>query len=428
MKKVVKDSGSSRGFKPVLSKKKRKDVTLEEGIGKRVSSKVLSGHSWGFETGNTTEFESIDMEEECLIEKTSFDYSKTSLEQTTEKTRATDILVNTDLKKSTICSNWAVMVKKILVEILAKAVHPVLSEFGSVMSIKMQLTSMLIISGTSLALWVEKHMLLINTLLHMPDPGVHIVMGESSDVVTGGKAIAEVGVFNPISKMKETLNNLSITVMDFLAKIDNAGLVSQEDVVCWHFDGVRIFSSDLDKEFFGAGVAIIINDSLTCYVFKVKEISGHLISVWFFFKGKLLIVILGLYANAFAKTRFSQACKINSFIVKAVNFSIFVILSGDFNENRSRKSANFKFCLDLELVNSFSDTKKIIDYIFVSKNLLSALASHKVVSVSDFFDTDHNVALVSVSLDGLLNTRLNNAHLQTNKDKWKFKIKDVDAN
>ncbi|KAG9284904.1 hypothetical protein G9A89_006282 [Geosiphon pyriformis] len=65
--------------------------------------------------------------------------SKASLTQIMEKARAADILVNTDLKKSTIYSDQAVVVKKISVGILAKAVCAVLSEFGSVMLIKMQL-------------------------------------------------------------------------------------------------------------------------------------------------------------------------------------------------------------------------------------------------------------------------------------------------
>ncbi|KAG9288385.1 hypothetical protein G9A89_021416 [Geosiphon pyriformis] len=77
MKKVVKDSGFGGGFKPVLSRKKRKDVALEEGIGsKEMPTEVPSDHFWGFKTGNTTKSESINMEEECLVEETSFDYGE----------------------------------------------------------------------------------------------------------------------------------------------------------------------------------------------------------------------------------------------------------------------------------------------------------------------------------------------------------------
>ncbi|KAG9297449.1 hypothetical protein G9A89_020850 [Geosiphon pyriformis] len=207
MKKIAKDSGASGDFKPVLSKKKRKDISLEESIDS--------------ETGDTTESESIDIEEKCLVKETSFDYgeneniadkdhvqmpkgpdvktmkalgkplgkidfldigldkvagkssqeklavvrklfskvngfggasipskfsgiicvfftSKASLAQVMEKARAANILVNTDLKKSTGHSDWAVVVKEIPVKTSAEAVWTVLS----VVSIKIQLVEL----------------------------------------------------------------------------------------------------------------------------------------------------------------------------------------------------------------------------------------------------------------------------------------------
>ncbi|KAG9301231.1 hypothetical protein G9A89_012614 [Geosiphon pyriformis] len=80
MKKIVKDSGFGGGFKPVLPRKKRKGDALEENVGdKRRSAKEPSGHSWGSEIDNTTESDSIDMEEKCLVEETSFDYEENSV-------------------------------------------------------------------------------------------------------------------------------------------------------------------------------------------------------------------------------------------------------------------------------------------------------------------------------------------------------------
>ncbi|KAG9306562.1 hypothetical protein G9A89_004759 [Geosiphon pyriformis] len=77
IKKVIKESGTGRGFKPVLSRKKRKGVTLEESVGgKEVPTKVPGGYLWSSETGDTIESESIDMEEKCLVKKTSFDYGE----------------------------------------------------------------------------------------------------------------------------------------------------------------------------------------------------------------------------------------------------------------------------------------------------------------------------------------------------------------
>ncbi|KAG9288615.1 hypothetical protein G9A89_006716 [Geosiphon pyriformis] len=193
--------------------------------------------------------------------------------------------------------------------------------------------------------------------LDLPGPinqGVDIVISESSDVVTSNETIVKAAVFNflVIFKMEDTLNNLLIIVMSLSAKIDNADLV-------WKFAtcnicGINVSAKQKDIVWFlGAEMVIIINNSLAYHVFKIEEISGHLISVWLLFKGKMLIVILGLYTGASAETRFGQACEINSFIVKAVNSSIFTVLGENFNENGSKKSASFKFCLDLKLVNFF---------------------------------------------------------------------------
>ncbi|KAG9299499.1 hypothetical protein G9A89_020670 [Geosiphon pyriformis] len=680
MKKVTKKSGFGESFKPVLSRKKRKDAALKKSVGgKGVLTKMPGGCSWDSKIDNTTKSESIDMEKECLVEKTSFDYdesetvadknhdqtlkgpdiktkkvlgkslgkidflghdnndddvlldvllelppllrnlvtvsvrkffaldinlnkvveksshkklmiihafftSESSLAQAIEKAKAVNILVNADLKKSIGYLNRAVVVKKIPVKTLAKAMSAALSEFGSVVSIKMQLHRALLytlpISINAYNIWdfigsVDKKMCVINqhsvtyaqakcavvcfdsaasinavirttsvlknhTLLNcsvnenvspggpthrllsndnksrlasiyarcsapishsvsfggvswanivggssffplpmhnssaasgsssemkptpvvsmelndrfaalecslasftecidklakrLDSPGpinqeANIVMSESSGVVTGGEAIAGVAVFNfsVISKIEETLNNLSITVMSLSTKMYNAGLVSASGSIVsivmetklrsnakfWimnKFDEMKIFSSGLDKRFFGAGVAIIINNFFARYVFKVKEVSGHLTSVWLFFKGKLSVVFLGLYADASAKTRFGQACEINSLIAKAANFSIFVVLSGNFNKDRYKKSTSFKFCLDLELVNFFSKHSLIKTFTW---------GNFQVTSVSDFFNTDYNAILVSIGLDGFLNAWLNGEHKQTNKNR-----------
>ncbi|KAG9295104.1 hypothetical protein G9A89_006085 [Geosiphon pyriformis] len=77
MKKTVESSGSVSGFKAVLSRKKRRGGVFEDNAGaKEGSVKVQSGHSWSSETGDTTESDSVDMEKECLVEETSFDYGE----------------------------------------------------------------------------------------------------------------------------------------------------------------------------------------------------------------------------------------------------------------------------------------------------------------------------------------------------------------
>ncbi|KAG9302143.1 hypothetical protein G9A89_020577 [Geosiphon pyriformis] len=253
--------------------------------------------------------------------------------------------------------------------------------------------------------------------------GANIVISKGSGVATSGRTIVGAAVFDSlvVSKIEKTLKNLLIIVMGLSAKMDNTGL---KDVVCWHvrsgnmvfivmetklrssirpwimnkFDEVKIFSLSLDKKFLGAGVVIIMNNFLVHYVSKVEKVLGCLISVWLLFKGKLLVTVLGLYAGVLSRTRFGQAMEINSFIAKALNSNTFVVLGGDFNENDSKKSASFRF-----------------------------FAGQNVVSVSDYFDTNHKAVIVLISLGGLLDVHLNSLHKQANKDCWKFRIADANS-
>ncbi|KAG9287155.1 hypothetical protein G9A89_000658 [Geosiphon pyriformis] len=77
MKNTIKVSGFESGFKVVALRKKRKRGVLAKGVDNRkIAAEAFGTHSWGSETGDTTESESINMEEECLIEKTSVDYGE----------------------------------------------------------------------------------------------------------------------------------------------------------------------------------------------------------------------------------------------------------------------------------------------------------------------------------------------------------------
>ncbi|KAG9299828.1 hypothetical protein G9A89_003372 [Geosiphon pyriformis] len=63
--------------------------------------------------------------------------SELSLMKATDKAASVKILVNTNLKKSSGRSDWAVVIKKILIGTSAEAVHAALSEFGVIKAIKM---------------------------------------------------------------------------------------------------------------------------------------------------------------------------------------------------------------------------------------------------------------------------------------------------
>ncbi|KAG9298505.1 hypothetical protein G9A89_016502 [Geosiphon pyriformis] len=259
--------------------------------------------------------------------------------------------------------------------------------------------------------------------LSSQNQGVDIVMSEGLGVVTGDETIAGV-VFNPtvILKMEEILNNLLITVMSFLAKINNAGLVlplffsmsdkiwkvaicnvkkinnpaKQNDIIHWHkekdnlvfiftesklkgkvhpwivnkFDGVWMFTSGLEFGYMGADIVVVMNSSLARHVCKISEVPGQFLSIKLLFKNKLSVSILGLYAGTFLVVRFSQAGDINSLIAKAVNKSSFVILRSDFNEDN--------FCI-----------VKTIDYVLISLNLVNTVVGRGMFGVEEYFDTDH---------------------------------------
>ncbi|KAG9288974.1 hypothetical protein G9A89_015523 [Geosiphon pyriformis] len=234
MKKTTKVFGSIDGFRSVLSRKKKRGGILEDGS----DSDIVGSKS--SETGDTTESNSIDMKEECLVEETSFNYGKdsaiagdpnqtpTGLKVKTKKTlgkslgkidfslsnneddvlldaplelplslknlvnisvckffildigldkvigkssqeklqvvkklfskingfggastplkfagiiraKETQIMVNSNLKKSSECSDWAVVLKEIPIGTSTEAVRTALSKFGIIKSIKMQL-------------------------------------------------------------------------------------------------------------------------------------------------------------------------------------------------------------------------------------------------------------------------------------------------
>ncbi|KAG9284125.1 hypothetical protein G9A89_022899 [Geosiphon pyriformis] len=207
------------------------------------------------------------------------------------------------------------------------------------------------------------------------------------------------------------------------------------------FESVRIFTSGLEEGFLGMGVAVVIDGFLAQHVSKVKEVLGQVISVCLLFKNKLSVTFLDLYAGVSAKTCFAQALSVNSLISKGVNCSSFVVIGRDFNENSARRCASFRKCLDLGLVNSLSGhpldksstwrnswgVEKTIDYVFVSEVLSSAVVGCSVASVSEFFDTNHNMVGILVGLGGLVDAHLNGIYKQTNKDHWKYKIKDIDT-
>ncbi|KAG9288977.1 hypothetical protein G9A89_015526 [Geosiphon pyriformis] len=215
----------------------------------------------------------------------------------------------------------------------------------------------------------------------------NIVIEKGLSKATSGKTtvILDFLLSFKIVKLENMFKDLSTSVfsLDLVWKFAMCNVRSinisakQKNIVHWHmesenmvsiitemklkFDDVRIFSSGLNKEFLGAEIAIVMNNFLACHVSKVEEISD-----------KLSVTVLGLYVGVFSETRFET-----------------------------------------------------INYIFVSDSLSSAVAGQNVVSVSNYFNTNHKAVVMLVGLSRLLNVCLNNLHKQANKNYWKFKIADA---
>ncbi|KAG9287449.1 hypothetical protein G9A89_023821 [Geosiphon pyriformis] len=215
-----------------------------------------------------------------------------------------------------------------------------------------------------------------------------------------------------ISKLAKRLESLVPAVFQFSPEC--------QLLIVNKFDGMQVFTSGLESGYLGASVVIIMNFSLAKHVCKVSEVSGWLLSIRLLFKNKLSVSILGLYAGA-------------------INKFSFVILGGNFNENDSIKCASFRRCLNLGLFNllgessfvkvptwiNFQSVAKLIDYVFVSSNLVNTVVSCNVADIGDYFDTDHKAVSVSLGLSGLLNMWLISLYKQANRDYWKFDFKSV---
>ncbi|KAG9303010.1 hypothetical protein G9A89_006227 [Geosiphon pyriformis] len=266
----------------------------------------------------------------------------------------------------------------------------------------------------------------------------------------------QVGVFGAFPSVVANSNSLSNMVLDSLDSLSNTPLliatdglvlglssskvltsklnsleskfVALEVLIMSKFDGIWVFTFGLDSGHLGSEVAIIMNNFLAQHICKILDISGQLFSLRLLFKNNLSVSVLELYARASLAVCFSQADNVNSLIARVVNESSFIILGGNFNEDDSHKSASFKKCFDLDLVNSLSEdlykkkatwnnsrgVVKTIDYVFVSSNLVNVILDCGMAGVEKFFNTDHKAVFVSVSLGGLLDVQLNSLCKQYN--------------
>ncbi|KAG9293047.1 hypothetical protein G9A89_016409 [Geosiphon pyriformis] len=296
--------------------------------------------------------------------------------------------------------------------------------------------------------------------------GVDIVMSEGSGAATSGEIVVGVVSFDVslVSKLEDSMNLIWNIATCNVRGMNN--FAKQDDVIHWHmeknnlvsiftesklkkkirpwivnkYDGVWVFTSGLESGYLGAGVAVVMNSSLARHMCKVSEVPGRLLSIKLLFKNKLSVSILGLYAGASSAVWFSQTGEVNSLIAKAVNESFFIVLGGNFNEDGSHKCASFKKCLNLGLVNALGESSygklltwsnsrsvaKMIDFMFISSNLVNVVVGRDVFGIGEYFNTDHLAVSVLVGLGGLLNVQLNSVCKQANRDRWKYNCKGAD--
>ncbi|KAG9285604.1 hypothetical protein G9A89_009244 [Geosiphon pyriformis] len=165
---------------------------------------------------------------------------------------------------------------------------------------------------------------------------------------TGGKTAAKLV---PFASLK--FGRLSRAISELKEKV-HPWIVNR-------FSGAYVFISSMNSGYLGSGVAVIMDNSLAKYVYKI-----------------------------------------NFLITKAVNKFSFIILGGEFNENSSYRCANYNKCFDLDLINSLGGGScnscgviRVIDYLFISSNLVNLIVSYSMTDVVDYFDTDYKAIAVS---------------------------------
>ncbi|KAG9303428.1 hypothetical protein G9A89_013754 [Geosiphon pyriformis] len=327
------------------------------------------------------------------------------------KNLSSTLFVGTNLNIRLVDSSmFAVTVLALHISVLKYLLENV---FKQVANISRKLNRVLAVSLANLTvLFISEHIPVLNMAVNISlfIPFVHsVVTAISQNIFPSGfyvlTAKCDDPFLSPMSSLAWRIATCNVRNMNVPTK--------QNNIIRWHkiankFFGVRVFTLGLDARFLGVGIALIMNENLAKHVSNIFEILDRLLMVHLLFKNKQFVSVLGLYVETFLDKCKIQAGLVNSFIVRACNESIFVILDGDFNENGKKCSSSFSKYMDLGLVNilvnssyikastwrNFRGVKRTIDYIFVSQSLI--------VDVDEFFNTDHSFVQIIIGLDGIL--------------------------
>ncbi|KAG9296302.1 hypothetical protein G9A89_014894 [Geosiphon pyriformis] len=225
---------------------------------------------------------------------------------------------------------------------------------------------------TSLVLHLDMDMALDSVLMPSASP-----FSAAGNVVSDFSSSSSKVLTFKVGSLKSKMVALEVLISLVLEKLD-------------HLCSGLVFTSGLESGYLGLGVAIIMNVFLVQHMCKVSEVS-----------------VLGLYGDVTLEKRLAYSHVINSMVAETLNGSIFVVLSGDFNENDSGRSVSFKKFLDLDLLDSLYGSllhklstwfnsrgvQKCIDFILVNDGLRSSSFNQQVYCLDEFFDFDYLVIL-----------------------------------
>ncbi|KAG9302195.1 hypothetical protein G9A89_020629 [Geosiphon pyriformis] len=241
------------GVKSAKSKKKRRGGALKNNIGNRkfAAAKVSSGYSWNSETGDTTESDSVNMEEECLVEETSFDYEDNraltggDLEQTLKSSKIlTKRALEKLLRKINFLSNNS---DNILLDVLL-TFFPFLKTLVDVSIIRVIFTYELgLIKATKKTTDAK---ILVNTdLKKSTGHSDQAVVLKEIPVETSAEAVhAALSEYDVVVLIKMQLVSLWQKAIVKFGEIEQANLVAAHWSILIGKDAVHVVGADKDEE------------------------------------------------------------------------------------------------------------------------------------------------------------------------------------
>ncbi|KAG9304510.1 hypothetical protein G9A89_020074 [Geosiphon pyriformis] len=370
--------------------------------------------------------------------------SESSIEMAISLAREKEIDVNSNIKRQGICSNWAVVIKKILMNMPKEMIVTTVSKFGVIKSIKIQLigidcfrallfTLPMETTAYNLGILVKKaggKTCVINYSL-VTDNWVHcVVVGFNSDENLESAFHME-PIFGSV-KLSWTRINLvccekcscfrhfvlecdfsEVLITSFQKKsykkfilketrLQLARLYAKKCVLISHpaiFGGkswaqIVLFNFSLDGSSFGSGSDFGFGSPF----FGISSLGGE-------------SSFVSTNSSALNAWLASLECSLELLVdqVSGINMVLDSSVSISLSLSYAVFDASALGPSSLKILTA-KGVEKVIDFIFVTHSLASIVANHKMGPVSKFFDTDHRAVSIMIGLNGFLNVHLNSVH------------------